>query len=208
VGDEQAINIAAGFSLRNHLVVQSLASVKRYVWWAPATIHPFLSGSSELTWLICMADTRLTKINLWRKVYLCILAVLLPKKFVNEEEVDNEERKKFSQPPPPGNPNIFIIRRAFWLSLFLVVISGCIGYVLGYTCNLFIGCVDIIKINILQIIGALFLLWGTLFVRGWEIQTYGGVTLTERVNRWLYRSMYCTGTAIIIFSIELSQCLK
>jgi hypothetical protein len=152
-----------------------------------------------------MADTRLTKINLWRKVYLCLLAVFLPNKFVTEEEMDNEERKNFPQPPPPEKPRIFIIRCAFWTSLFLVVLSGCIGYALGYAMALKIGCVDLYKITFLQIIGALFLLWGTLFVRGWEIQTFGGVTLTERVNRWIYRSMYCAGTAIIIFSLPLSS---
>ena len=48
------------------------------------------------------------------------------------------------------------------------------------------------------------MLWGTLFVRGWEIQTYSGVTLVERVNRWLYRALYCSGTALIVASLPLS----
>jgi hypothetical protein len=47
------------------------------------------------------------------------------------------------------------------------------------------------------------LLWGTLFVRGWDIQTIGGVTLVERVNHWIYRTLYCLGTAVFIFSLSL-----
>ena len=49
--------------------------------------------------------------------------------------------------------------------------------------------------------GAGLLLWGTLFVRGYDIQTYGGVTLTERVNQWVYRTMYCAGTALLVCSV-------
>lgn len=55
----------------------------------------------------------------------------------------------------------------------------------------------------LQIFGATIVLWATLFVRGWEIQTIGGITLTERVNRWIYRLLYCSGTAAIVASLVL-----
>lgn len=153
-----------------------------------------------------MADTRLTKIGFLRAIYLCFLALLYPKMLVDEEAKDNDERKNFSQPAPPRVHKAYIIRRAFWFSLLLILIFGGIGYVLGQICNFFIDCVNSSKITFLQIIGALFLLWGTLFVRGWEIQTLSGVTLTERVNRWLYRTMYCFGTMIIIFSLALFSC--
>ena len=151
-----------------------------------------------------MADTRLTKISLYRKAYLCILAILLPEKFIKEEEADNIVRNNFPKPPPSKEHSIFVIRRAFWHSLFWISIFGFIGYVAGFLCNMFIGYVNIIIIRILQIFGALFLLWGTLFVRGWEIQTLSGVLLYERVNRWLYRFLYCVGTSVIIFSLALS----
>ena len=55
----------------------------------------------------------------------------------------------------------------------------------------------------LQIFGATVLLGATLFVRGWDIQSWGGVTLTERVNRWIYRFLYCLGTAVIVASLAL-----
>lgn len=57
----------------------------------------------------------------------------------------------------------------------------------------------------LQIVGTGLLLWGTLFVRGWEIQTWNGKTIVEKVNRWIYRIMYCLGTGIIVCSLIWSS---
>lgn len=155
-----------------------------------------------------MADTRLTKINFWRAIYLILIAVVAPNKFIKKQEEDDEKRKNFSQPPPPREHNIILVRRAFWSSLLLVVASGLFGYNLGCIVDCFLGCVEKIVVNILQIIGGLLLLWATLFIRGWDIQTYGGVTLAERVNRWIFRTLYCIGTAIIISSFAISVCLK
>ena len=150
-----------------------------------------------------MADTRLTKINFWRKLYLMLIATIAPKRFIEEQKKDDEERKNFPQPPPPRGHNIFRIRRAFWISLLLVVVSIISGYALGCTINYLFGCFEKTIINVLQIIGAFILLCATLFVRGWDIQSFGGVTLAERVNQWIYRSLYFVGTAIIVFSLSI-----
>lgn len=48
---------------------------------------------------------------------------------------------------------------------------------------------------------AALLLWGTLFVRGWDIQTFGGRTLLERANRTIYVLLYFIGTAAGVFSL-------
>ena len=147
-----------------------------------------------------MADTRPTKLKLPKIIYLCCLAIINPKKFIKEEENDNTIRKNSS---PAGNKEhrIYVVRRAFWCSLGLIILSaffgGLIGLFLCYYCNQPPSSLIII----LQVVGACLLLWGTLFIRGWEIQTYCGVTLTERVNQWIYRGLYCMGTAIIICSL-------
>ncbi len=31
------------------------------------------------------------------------------------------------------------------------------------------------------------------------MQAMGGATLPERVNQWLYRTLYCVGTALIVW---------
>jgi len=152
-----------------------------------------------------MADTRLTKVSFVRATYLCLLVIFRPEKLVKEEEKDSEERKKFSQPLPPPQQRALVIRRAFWTSLLLMIASASIGYIIGQVINGFVGSVPKILITSFQVTGALLLLWGTLFVRGWEIQSYGGVTLSERANRWIYRALYCIGTTIIICSLTLSS---
>lgn len=153
-----------------------------------------------------MADTRLTKINFRRKIYLVVIALVAPiNKFIREQEEDERERKNFPQPPPPREHNIIIVRRAFWSSLLLVIFSSLLGYGAGFIANYFLGYIEKIIINIFQIIGASLLLWATLFVRGWDIQTFGGVTLAERVNRWIFRALYCVGTALIVSSFALGK---
>jgi len=152
-----------------------------------------------------MADTRLTKVTFIRATYLCLLAIFRPEELVKKEEKDNEERKNFSQPPPPPEQRAFVIRRAFWTSLLLMVASVAIGYIVGQVIDKLLGSVPKIIITSFQMTGAMLLLWGTLFVRGWEIQSYGGVTLSERVNKWIYRALYCIGTTIIICSLGLSS---
>ncbi len=152
-----------------------------------------------------MADTRLTKVCFVRATYLCLLAIFRPEKLVKEEEKDNEARKNFLPPLATPEQRAFVISRAFWSSLLLMITSLAIGYIVGRVIDKLLGSVPKILITSLQIIGAMILLWGTLFVRGWEIQSYGGVTLSERVNRWIYRALYCIGTAIIICSLVLSS---
>lgn len=150
-----------------------------------------------------MDGIRLTMIKFYRAVYFCLLAIFFPKKFITIVESYEEELTSSKD-----QHSVFIVRRAFWFSLFLVLIFGGIGYATGYAWGKHIGCVNLYTITFIQIAGALFLLWGTLFVRGWEIKTWGGVTPVEKVNRWLYRSLCCLGTAIIVFSLALSPCQK
>ncbi len=91
------------------------------------------------------------------------------------------------------------------MSLILVLVSGVIGAVAGQICGRIFGAASPRCIVLLQVVGASMLLWGTLFVRGWEIQTYKGKTLVERVNQWIYRALYCAGTVILVSSLTWPQ---
>lgn len=147
-----------------------------------------------------MADTRPTKLKFFYKVYLCLLAVFNPKRLIEEEKKDNDVRKGFSDKEEKDH-GAYIVNRAFWSSLGLIIIFGVVGALLGkLLAYLYIQPANWLII-FLQILGASLLLWGTLFVRGWQIQTYCGVTLTERVNLWIYRALYCIGTSILICAI-------
>lgn len=150
-----------------------------------------------------MADTRLTKVGPFRAVLLCAFAAFAPTRLIVAERADEEVRKRFPQPPPPEEHRAFKVSRGLWASLAWVLGSIAVGYLGGKTLGVVTGQASARFMAALQIVGATVLLWATLFVRGWEIQSWGGVTLTERVNRWIYRLLYCLGTVAIVASLVL-----
>lgn len=152
-----------------------------------------------------MADTRPTKVSFLRACYLCVLLLFAPKTFLAKEDEDDEIRQRRTDKPKTER-SAFVVRRAFWKSFLLVIAAGVFGGAIGFIINSVAGCATPALIMGLQVGGALTLLWGTLFVRGWDIQTYSGVRLTERVNQWLYRFLYFTGTAILVLSLVWQKC--
>ena len=144
-----------------------------------------------------MADTRPTKLKFSKIIYLCCFAIINPKGFIVEEEKDNAIRKNFLLADDKEH-RIYVVRKAFWCSLGLIIASALFGSLIGLFLYYYCNQPPPLMIIILQVVGACLLLWGTLFIRGWEIQTHCGVTLTERVNQWIYRILYCLGTSIII----------
>ena len=111
----------------------------------------------------------------------CFTAVFQPEKF----ELGEEEAKRLET-----------VRRALVKSAGVVFVAVLLGWLIGSLLGDVFGCTTKGITNGLQIVGAGVLLWGTLFVRGWEIQSYGGETLPERVNRWLFRGLSFSGTAV------------
>jgi hypothetical protein len=147
-----------------------------------------------------MADTRPTPVSFFGAIRLCILLLFAPKRLIEAQNQDAKARNNYSTNVEREH-SAYIVRRALLYSLLFVLLSGVIGYGAGLTLGSLIGCATSKLISWLQIGGACFLLWGTLFVRGWEIETNCGVTFTERVNQWLYRFLYCVGTAVLVCSL-------
>jgi hypothetical protein len=152
-----------------------------------------------------MANTRPTPVSFSGAICLCILLLFTPKRFIEVQNQDAKARNNYSISVEREH-SAYIVRRAFVYSLLLVILSGGIGYVTGLALGALIGCASPKFISWLQIAGACLLLWGTLFVRGWEIETYCGLTFTERVNQWLYRTLYCVGTAVLVCSLAWPLC--
>jgi len=147
-----------------------------------------------------MANNK-TKIGFFEALRLCVLVIVDPNAFLEEQARDNERCE--SLPRPPQIPSAFLVRNAFWSSLGLVVASTVAGFAIGQGYSRWIGAVSAAGIRSSQIVGAMILLWGTLFVRGWDIQTWAGTNLAERVNQWIFKGLYCIGTAIIVFSFTV-----
>ena len=150
-----------------------------------------------------MADTRLTKIGPFRALVLCAFAAFAPTKLVEAQLADEEAQKRLPQSSPSTSPTAFKLTRGLWVSLAWVLGSMTVDYLSGKALGWVSSPTPTRLVLALQIFGATVLLWATLFVRGWDIQTLGGVTLTERVNRWIYRLLYCLGTAAIVASLTL-----
>jgi hypothetical protein len=153
-----------------------------------------------------MADTRPTPISFLRAIGLCLKVLFTPGCMPAEDARDAEDRKRMSQPPPDREHPAYVVRRAFFRSSLLVFAAGSLGYIAGFSMRCVGRCATPATVAWLQIAGACILLWGTLFIRGWEILTYGGVTPTERVNQWLYRALYCVGTAVLVYSLAFPTC--
>lgn len=152
-----------------------------------------------------VADTRPTHVSFLGAIRLCALLLFSPRKFIEAEQRDIDARDNHVGGEKAPH-RALLVRRAFFTSLFLVVISGGIGWGVATFVSALGRCSTPQTVAWLQVVGAAVLLWGTLFVRGWEIQTYSGVAFTERVNQWLYRFLYCAGTSVIVCSLVLPQC--
>lgn len=150
-----------------------------------------------------MAKLAPSPAGFFRGAKLVLLLLFHPERFL---ELQAEDSARLSASPNSGPAEgVHVVRRAFFSSLALVAASASVGYIVGAIIGR-AGCAPPSVLAWLQILGASLLLWGTLFIRGWEIQTYGGATLTERVNQWIYRTLYCLGTAVVVFSLAWPQC--
>ncbi len=134
-------------------------------------------------------------------LWACVLAVFSPRRFLEFQE---RRAESIGIPAASDDSTVDAVSHAFWGSLVLVLLSAAIGALAGAACRWLLTPVPGYIVKWLQITGTSLLLWGTLFVRGWEIQTYKGRTLVERVNQWIYRALYCAGTAILVSSLTVA----
>jgi hypothetical protein len=97
--------------------------------------------------------------------------------------------------------NAQIIQRAFLLSCLWTGGAILAGYFLGRGLKCSLGSANASLATLFQVVSAAAVLIATLAVRGWEIQSYAGTTLPERVNQWLARALFVFGT--FFFSLFL-----
>lgn len=149
----------------------------------PRAAANFPASQFELTKLgMPNPPRRATPIGPFRAVWLCAIIVLHPARF---EPLEIEDEAAHAALTPALTPSrAVLVLRAFWSSLALVGAALLIGAILGALARKFWRFPDPGATAVLQLTVAGILLWATLFLRGWDIQTIGGVTLTERVNQW------------------------
>ena len=142
-----------------------------------------------------MGDVKPTDASAQRVIKLVVWTLFMPDRFQSEEEVDSEVLNTRPQGTTTGR--VYKIRRAFGQSFLWCVSAVLTGLLLGWLALSIIGASP--KLATATIIcGTTVLLWATLALQGWEIQSFSGATLGERLNRWLFRSLYSVGTAFIV----------
>ena len=93
------------------------------------------------------------------------------------------------------------IRSAFFVALSSTAAAIILGLLTGCWIGRVAGKPVPVILSALQITGAGMILVATLALVGWEIQSFKGQTLSEKVNRWLFRTLYWLGTFVFVVSL-------
>lgn len=93
------------------------------------------------------------------------------------------------------------IRHSYGKAFLLVIIAIMLSYLTTFLAYPIVGAVSSTVILILQIVASGILLGATVGIVGWEIQTMGGKTLPEKVNRDIFHILYFVGTYILLLSL-------
>jgi len=94
------------------------------------------------------------------------------------------------------------IRRGLLFSLLLVVGAVIGGATLGWILNTCFGSPTATLYRVLQLGGIGILLWATLGKQGWNLQTFAGDTLPERLDRAVYRTLYVFGSLLLALAVS------
>ncbi|MBU6440526.1 MAG: hypothetical protein KGJ85_05565 [Betaproteobacteria bacterium] len=141
------------------------------------------------------------RISLPGAVRLCALLVFDRSRFIQEAHADLARRQGIEPAALRLDPyraqQTDRIRKELWRSFVLVLCALACGIVLAFLFAALQPQPRPFVCALTQILGAAVLLWGTLAVRGGDIATLEADSLPERVNQWIYRTLYFIGTALI-----------
>jgi hypothetical protein len=126
--------------------------------------------------------------------YATVLCLVAPSRFLAQAKVYDSKLPPTSKPEDQSAHSAKIVRRAFWGSFGFTVGSSALGYSLGLLLKCLAGPASPATAKVVQLVSAVLVLVATLATRGWDIQTYAGITLVEKVNQWLTRGLYVIGT--------------
>ena len=127
-----------------------------------------------------------------------LLLFLSPERFATLADAD---AKHLTKPPPGFAQAARDIRRAVTRSFALVIAAILVGWLYGVLLTISFGPAPRLASRIFQFAGAGILLWATLAKQGWNIQTFNGNTLPERLDRHVYRTLYVIGTCLLVLSV-------
>ena len=97
------------------------------------------------------------------------------------------------------------IRHSLATGFSLVLLTSSVAGLSALILHSLFGPAPPLLATLFQISSAAIILGATLALLGWEIQSFKGQTLPEKVNRFLYRLSYVIGTYLFVLSLTWSR---
>lgn len=136
-------------------------------------------------------------VNLMRGLYLIFRS---PERFA---QLANEDAAQLPTPDPAQHftQAARAVRRGLGQSFGLVIGTVVAGWVGGEALEHLVGPASPVVNHILQYGGVGVILWATLAIQVWNIQTIKGRSLPERLNGAIYRALYLVGSFLLVLSV-------
>jgi uncharacterized membrane protein AbrB (regulator of aidB expression) len=99
--------------------------------------------------------------------------------------------------------------RAVLCSYCQAIVIAAVTIVVGWLCGCGVGHywspAPALLISLLQAVAAGILLAATIGLVGWKIQTIGGKTFAENLNRRILRALYVLGTGLLVVTLAWNR---
>jgi len=142
------------------------------------------------------------KISVAKTAFLLLARPDRFKQIVAEYSADQtkERQNRARDEAPFYLQQTVLIRRSLFVAFLIVVTAVVAGWLTGVVSAQCLGPAPRSALLSIQYLGIGILLLGTLGKRGKDIQTIGGVSLPERVDEFIYRVLYFTGSYLLVWS--------
>jgi hypothetical protein len=134
-----------------------------------------------------------------------LLCLVAPSRFLALAKEYDSAIAIESEPGDQTAKRAKLVRGGFWKSPGLTLSAGIVGYGLGQLLQNVAGPANSVTAMVMQLASAGIVLVATLATRGWDIQTYSGETLVEKVNQWLSRGLFVIGTFLFTLFLGWAQ---
>lgn len=121
----------------------------------------------------------------------------LRKRFLNGEYTPDEESTRENV-----EKRTAAIRKSLRASGLLVFLSALVAGAIGWYLHYVVGVLPSWLNTLLQSLGAGCILWATIWELGWNVRSFGGESLPERVHYWIFRTLCVFGTFLFFLAFS------
>ena len=93
------------------------------------------------------------------------------------------------------------LRSGLFHSLLVVLATLCLALLCAFWEGSVNPAYNLSLNGTIEILAAFLLMWSTLFELGWGLRTWKGQTLHELIHSFLFRTIFITGSFLLIFAL-------